>query len=113
MRILYSNSFSFPFLDIKKYLILFSLDIVSSIKVDTDIETERNDATVQATTLLLDGLHQNKDLSTGNQQQVVSNFKKKRTNLDKNLDDEYKREVKKLYKKLGAKNKVFSKNKQC
>jgi hypothetical protein len=48
------------------------LDIVSSIKVDTDIETERNDATVQATTLLLDGLNQNKDLSTGNQQQVGS-----------------------------------------
>lgn len=81
---------------------------MSSIKVDTEIETERNDATVQATTLLLDGFHQNKDLSTANQQQCINNFKKKRTNLDKNLDDEYKREVKKLYKKLGAKNKVRS-----
>ncbi|XP_063433599.1 limbin-like [Mytilus trossulus] len=91
---------------LKRYREIDGLDIVSSIKVDTDIETERNDATVQATVLLLNGLHQNKDLSSANQQQVQNNFKKKRTNLDKNLDDEYKREVKKLYKKLGAKNKA-------
>ncbi|VDI48512.1 ellis van creveld syndrome protein 2, partial [Mytilus galloprovincialis] len=90
---------------LKRYREIDGLDIVSSIKVDTDIETERNDATVQATVLLLNGLHQNKD-SSANQQQVTNNFKKKRTNLDKNLDDEYKREVKKLYKKLGAKNKA-------
>lgn len=95
---------------LKRYREIDSLDIVSSINVDTDIERERNDAAVQGTILLLDGLHQNKDISTANQQQVVNNFRKKRTNLDKNLDDEYKREVKKLFKKLGAKNKTRMSN---
>lgn len=83
-----------------------SMDIVSTIEVDTDIEQQRNEATCDSSALLVQGICNNKDIDQNTENVAIGNFKKKKSGLDKALKEEYEREKKKLYKKLSAKNRV-------
>ncbi|KAL5022621.1 hypothetical protein ScPMuIL_001776 [Solemya velum] len=83
-----------------------SLDIVSTIEVDTDIEQQRNEATCDSSALLIQGIRNNKDIDQNAENEAIGNFRKKKSGLEKALKEEYEREKKKLYKKLSAKNRV-------
>lgn len=84
-----------------------SLDIVNTVNVDTDIERERNDASIAATELLISGLHANKDIDKGVLDSVQNNIRNRRTHLDQQNEEDYKREMKKLYKKISTKNRAM------
>ncbi|KAL4231314.1 smoothened signaling pathway [Mactra antiquata] len=84
-----------------------SLDIVNTVNVDTDLEKERNDASMATTELILTSLHTNKDIDKGTLDTALSNMKKRRVHVDKQQDEDYKREMKKLYKKISAKNRAM------
>ena len=83
-----------------------SLDIVNTVNVDTQIEKDRNDASMATTELLIQGLHSNKDIDNKTMDGVLVNLRKKRAHMDRQHDEDYKREMKKLYKKISAKNRV-------
>ena len=83
-----------------------SLDIVNTVNVDTSIEKNRNDASMNTTELLIQGLLSNNDISKGTMDTALSNLRNKRAHMDRQHDEDYKREMKKLYKKISAKNRV-------
>ena len=83
-----------------------SLDIVNTVNVDTQIEKDRNDASMATTELLIQGLHSNRDIDNKTMDSVLTNLRKKRAHMDRQHDEDYKREMKKLYKKISAKNRV-------
>lgn len=83
-----------------------SLDIVCTVSTDTDIETQRADASLKATAMLIRGLIFNRDISPQVYDAADKNMKQRRLLLDSNLDTEFQRQNKKLRKKLAAKNKV-------
>lgn len=83
-----------------------SLDIVCTVSTDTDIETQRADASLKATAMLIRGLIFNRDISPQVYDAADKNMKQRRLLLDGNLDTEFQRQNKKLRKKLAAKNKV-------
>ncbi|KAK3595846.1 hypothetical protein CHS0354_014668 [Potamilus streckersoni] len=84
-----------------------SSDILSTIDVDTSIEEERNNISDVATVLLIQGFRFNNDITKAQEDAVISNYKRKRSQMDKTQDDEYKRELKRLYKKIAAKNRAM------
>ncbi|KAL3864064.1 hypothetical protein ACJMK2_005770 [Sinanodonta woodiana] len=84
-----------------------SSDIVSTIDVDTSIEEERNDVSDVVTVLLIQGFRLNNDITKAQEEAVISNYKRKRSQMDKSQDDEYQRELKRLYKKIAAKNRAM------
>ena len=90
-----------------------SLDIVNTVNIDTSIEKDRNDASVVTTELLIQGLHSNNDISKGTMDNVLGNMRNKRAHMDRQHDEDYKREMKKLYKKISAKNRVGKKISVC
>ena len=83
-----------------------SLDIVNTVNIDTSIEKDRNDASMNTTELLIQGLLSNNDISKGTMDTALSNLRNKRAHMDRQHDEDYKREMKKLYKKISAKNRV-------
>ncbi|KAJ8317460.1 hypothetical protein KUTeg_005364 [Tegillarca granosa] len=88
-------------------IIDYSLDIVTTVKTDIGIEEQRNESSINALILVIQGLKHNKDITQTAEEVVINNFKKKKVQLDHDMDEEYKREMKKLYKKLSAKNKAI------
>ncbi|XP_053407084.1 trichohyalin-like isoform X2 [Mercenaria mercenaria] len=86
---------------------LDSLDIVNTVNVDTNLERERNDASMATTELLLTGLHSNNDINKGTLETALGNLRNRRVHLDRQQDEDYKREMKKLYKKISAKNRAM------
>ncbi|XP_052773636.1 trichohyalin-like isoform X2 [Mya arenaria] len=87
-----------------------SLDIVNTVNIDTGLEKERNDASVATTELLITGLHSNKDINKSVMDNAISNLRSRRKHLDNQQDEDYKREMKKLYKKISAKNRAMMNN---
>ncbi|XP_061180109.1 trichohyalin-like [Saccostrea echinata] len=91
---------------LKRFRELDNLDIVCTVKADTDIETQRTDASLKATAMLIRGLIHNRDIGPQVYEVADKNAKQRRLLLDANLDDEFQRQNKKLRKKLAAKNKA-------
>ena len=87
-----------------------SLDIVNTVNIDTSIEKDRNDASMATTELLIQGLHSNNDINKGTMETAMGNLRTKRAHMDRQHDEDYKREMKKLYKKISAKNRVGKDN---
>ncbi|GFS14925.1 limbin, partial [Elysia marginata] len=83
----------------------FSLDILSTIHVDTEMETEQNDAAVQASFLLIQGLRHNGDISKAAEDKAISSMQNRLRELDKKLETEYKKELETVYIDIEAKNK--------
>lgn len=83
-----------------------SLDILSTIYVDTDIEKEQNDAAIQTSQLLIQSLRHNGDISPQTENKVVTDFKARLQELDRHLEAEFKKAMEEVYKDLSAKNKV-------
>ena len=52
------------------------------------------------------GLFANKDINKQTMDGAIANLRSRRKHLDTQNDEEYKREMKKLYKKISAKNRV-------
>ncbi|KAK3095945.1 hypothetical protein FSP39_021134 [Pinctada imbricata] len=92
--------------NLRRFREIDSLDIVCTINIDTELEQQRNEACINGTNQLINGLVHNRDVHPGMAQVADNVLKKKRTLLNNNLDEEYKRQMKKLYKKLSAKNKA-------
>lgn len=84
-----------------------NLDIINTVNIDTSIEKEHNDASINTTELLLFGLQSNKDLDKGKVDAVLTKLRSRRVHIDNELDEEYQREMKKLYKKISAKNRAM------
>ena len=76
--------------------------------VDTDLEQEQNDAAIQTSLLLIQGLRHNGDVTKQTEDRVVGNFNSNLKDLEKKLDAEYKKELEVVYTDLSAKNKVTS-----
>ena len=55
---------------------------------------------------LFSGLHSNNDIDKGTLETTLGNLRNRRVHMDRQQDEEYKREMKKLYKKISAKNRV-------
>ncbi|XP_052705818.1 limbin-like isoform X1 [Crassostrea angulata] len=91
---------------LKRFRELDNLDIVCTVSTDTDIETQRADASLKATAMLIRGLIFNRDISPQVYDAADKNMKQRRLLLDGNLDTEFQRQNKKLRKKLAAKNKA-------
>lgn len=52
------------------------------------------------------GLHVNNDINKATLDTALGNLRNRRVHLDRQQDEDYKREMKKLYKKISAKNRV-------
>ena len=52
------------------------------------------------------GLNSNNDINKSTLDATLGNLRSRRVHMDKQHDEEYKREMKKLYKKISAKNRV-------
>ena len=52
------------------------------------------------------GLLTNKDIDKSTLDTTINNLRARRQHMDRQQDDDYKRELKKLYKKISAKNRV-------
>lgn len=52
------------------------------------------------------GLNSNNDINKGTLDHTLNNMRQRRVHMDKQQDEDYKREMKKLYKKISAKNRV-------
>ena len=76
--------------------------------VDTELEQEQNDAAIQTSLLLIQGLRHNGDINKQTEDRVVANFNNNLKDLEKKLDAEYKKELEVVYTDLSAKNKVTS-----
>ena len=74
--------------------------------MDTDLEQEQNDAASQTSVLLIQGLQHNGDISKATGDGVVNSFNTQLKDMDKKLDNEYKKELEVVYTDLSAKNKV-------
>ncbi|KAK6186320.1 hypothetical protein SNE40_008379 [Patella caerulea] len=81
-----------------------NLDILSTIYVDTDIEKEQNDATVQASTMLIQGMMQNGDISKQTHDQTINNLNNNMKDLERKLQEDYKKEMEIILVKLCARN---------
>ncbi|XP_052251546.1 trichohyalin-like isoform X1 [Dreissena polymorpha] len=84
-----------------------SLDILNTVIIDTSLEKERNDASMATTELLIGGLHANNDITKATMDTAVNNLRSRRTHMDRQQDEDYKREMNKLYKKISAKNRAM------
>ncbi|XP_078310950.1 uncharacterized protein LOC111136197 isoform X3 [Crassostrea virginica] len=91
---------------LKRFRDLDNLDIVCTVKTDTDIETQRTGASLKATAMLIRGLIYNRDIPPQVYEEADKKMKQRRLLLDSNLDNEFQRQNKKLRKKLAAKNKA-------
>ncbi|XP_056006535.1 trichohyalin-like isoform X2 [Ostrea edulis] len=91
---------------LKRFRELDNLDIVCTVKTDTDIETQRTGASLQATAMLIRGLIYNRDINPQVYDTADKNMKQRTLLLDSNLNDEFQKQNKKLRKKLAAKNKA-------
>ena len=85
-----------------------SLDVLATMHVDTELEQEQNDAAIQTSLLLIQGLRHNGDINKQTEDRVVANFNNNLKDLEKKLDAEYKKELEVVYTDLSAKNKVTS-----
>lgn len=83
-----------------------NLDIAATIAVDEGIEDQRNESSEAVTTMYVQIMKQNGDITQGAEDQVLNKHKMRKGVLRKHLDDEYQNEKRKLLKKLSAKNKV-------
>lgn len=52
------------------------------------------------------GLYSNNDINKATLDNTLANIRNRRQHMDKQHDEEYKREMKKLYKKISAKNRA-------
>ena len=84
-----------------------SLDILSTINVDTDIENERDNAMVLATILLIQSLRKNGDITKQVEDKSISTFNARVKDLDKRLENDFLKQLELIYKALGRKNKVL------
>ncbi|RUS90472.1 hypothetical protein EGW08_001740, partial [Elysia chlorotica] len=82
-----------------------NLDILSTIHVDTEMETEQNDAALQASLLLVQGLRHNGDISKAVEDKANSSMQNSLKELDRKLETEYKKELELIYIDVEAKNK--------
>ncbi|XP_005098587.1 myosin-9 isoform X2 [Aplysia californica] len=82
-----------------------NLDILSTIHVDTDLETEQNDVSVQASLLLVQGLRHNGDITKAAEDRANTKFQNQLKELDRKLDADYKKELESVYTDVEAKNK--------
>ncbi|XP_076436466.1 limbin-like [Babylonia areolata] len=82
-----------------------NLDVLATIQVDTDLEKEQNDAAVQTSFLLVQGLRHNGDISKQVEDGAVASFNSGLKDLDKKLEAEYKKELEVVYTDLSSKNK--------
>ena len=80
--------------------------MLATIHVDTDLEIEQNDAAIQTSLLLIQGLRHNGDISKQTEDRAVGNFNGNLKELDKKLEVEYRKELEVVYTDLSAKNKV-------
>nr|KAG5698070.1 hypothetical protein BaRGS_016718 [Batillaria attramentaria] len=83
----------------------YSLDVLATIHVDTDLENEQNDAAIQTSFLLLQGLRHNGDITRQTEDRAIGNFNSALRDMDKKLQEEYKKELEVVYTDLSAKNK--------
>ncbi|KAH9510198.1 hypothetical protein Btru_043739 [Bulinus truncatus] len=82
-----------------------NLDILSTIHVDTDLETEQNEVSIQASLMLVHGLMHNADINKGVEEKATSNLKNRLKDLNKKLDAEFKKELEAIYAEIEIKNK--------
>ena len=82
------------------------MDIGGTANVDQQLENERNAAMMDATKLLIHSLEKNGDISSGVKDKCLSNFHKKVDKLDKDLNEDFKKDMEGLLKQLSMKNKV-------
>ncbi|KAK7484926.1 hypothetical protein BaRGS_00023846 [Batillaria attramentaria] len=82
-----------------------NLDVLATIHVDTDLENEQNDAAIQTSFLLLQGLRHNGDITRQTEDRAIGNFNSALRDMDKKLQEEYKKELEVVYTDLSAKNK--------
>ncbi|XP_059163330.1 trichohyalin-like [Physella acuta] len=90
---------------LKMYREIDNLDILSTINIDTDLELEHNDAAVQASLLLVQGLRYNNDITKSTEEKTKSNLQNRLKELDKKLEADFKKELQSLYIDIEAKNK--------
>ncbi|XP_046570165.1 LOW QUALITY PROTEIN: limbin-like [Haliotis rubra] len=90
---------------LQMYREIDNLDILSTIHVDTDIEKEQNEASIQTSQLLIQSLRHNGDISPQTENKVVTDFKHRLQELDRHLESEFKKAMEDVYKDLSAKNK--------
>ncbi|XP_076460984.1 limbin-like [Babylonia areolata] len=82
-----------------------NLDVLATIHLDTELEQEQNEASVQATQLLIRGLRHNQDISVQTEEVAMGAFRSGMKDLDKRLEAEYRQELEVVYTDLSAKNK--------
>ncbi|CAL1547304.1 unnamed protein product [Lymnaea stagnalis] len=82
-----------------------NLDILSTIHVDTDLETEQSDTAIQASLLLVQGLRYNGDISKTTEDKAYQNMLSELKALEKKLDADYKKELESIFTDIEAKNK--------
>ncbi|OWF43866.1 trichohyalin-like [Mizuhopecten yessoensis] len=83
-----------------------NLDIAATITVDEGLEEERNESSEAVTTMYVQIMKQNGDISQKTEDGVIQKHRMRKGVLRKSLDDEYQGEKRKLLKKLSAKNKA-------
>ncbi|XP_069140013.1 limbin-like [Argopecten irradians] len=83
-----------------------NLDIAATIAVDEGLEDQRNESSETVTTMYVQIMKQNGDISQATEDAVIQKHKMRKGVLRKSLDDEYQGEKRKLLKKLSAKNKA-------
>ncbi|GFO40994.1 limbin, partial [Plakobranchus ocellatus] len=81
-----------------------NLDILSTIHVDTDIEKEQNETSVQASLLLIQGLRHNGDINKSVEDKVNSSMQSRLKELDIKLEAEYRKDLEAVYMDIEAKN---------
>ncbi|XP_064630061.1 limbin-like isoform X2 [Lineus longissimus] len=85
---------------------LDNLDILSTIHVDQNLDNERNNASVEASTLTVRSLCQNGDVAPEVEAKSLGLFMKNLGDLDKKLEGDYRKELKEILKRLANKNKA-------
>ncbi|CAH1782700.1 unnamed protein product [Owenia fusiformis] len=84
---------------------LDNLDIQETIEIDQDIEKERNNATKEATVLLVQSMRQNNDITKQTEDKCLNNFQKVVKDLEKRMESEYKTQIQDSIKLYSIKNK--------
>jgi hypothetical protein len=82
------------------------MDIGGTARVDQQLENEHNQAMVDATKMILNNLLKNGDISSSVKDKSLSNFQKKVDKLDKDLNEDFKKDMEALLRSLSIKNKV-------
>ncbi|XP_060063934.1 trichohyalin-like [Ylistrum balloti] len=83
-----------------------NLDIAATVAVDENLEDQRNESSEVVTTMYVQVMKQNGDISQATEDNVLQKHRMRKGVLRKSLDDEYQGEKRKLLKKLSAKNKA-------